>query len=437
MRDIEADLRQSFTSRLDPIHPGPLPTQVRSRARRGRALMLALATLTSVALVGGTVIAVSSLTGQRNDGGPIEPAISPRPIVPLSNGRIAYSATGQGSVELRTVRPDGSDQRVIPTPDGDPWSHSWSRDGSELAVVLFSAEGGPRTIWVMNPDGSDPRQVASAGHLTTPSWSPDGRTLAYAATTGRRTSIHLVDAKGRNDRIVHAEGTEGTFSIFSVAFSPDGTQLLFDRGTDSGFNIFVMDVDGTDLTQLTTGGKDYNPSWSPDGTRIAFTREDDGKADANTVVTSDIFVMNADGSGIQRLTETQPGSTDRDPVWAPDGSKIAYAAGRTGGPGRVIVMNPDGSDPVELVDQEVLGLSWQPQPAMNSDDVRVEVPDLLGLTFRQACEMTEGKLMLRVENYGRMESCDEKSVVATQRPDPGTWVSPGSRLIITLTPRKL
>jgi len=244
---------------------------------------------------------------------------------------------------------------VVPTPAGLPWLHAWSPDGSKLAVSIFPDGGGERTIWVMNADGSNAHQVAAAENVSVPSWSPDGTTIAYSASTDGRTAIHLVGADGSEHRIIHGEQAEGTSAIFSAKFSPDGTQILFDRGTDSGFDIFVMNVDGSDVRRITTTGTDYDPHWSPDGTKIAFTRQQGA--------TSDIFVMNANGSDVRRLTDGGDDSTNLYPQWAPDGTKIAYVAGITGGPGALVVMNPDGSKPVELVGREVLGISWQARPA--------------------------------------------------------------------------
>jgi hypothetical protein len=156
--------------------------------------------------------------------------------------------------------------------------------------------------------------------------------------------------------VIHSEGAEATFAIFSAKFSPDGREILFDRGTDSGFDIFVMDEDGTNVRQLTTTGSDYDPHWSPDGSKIAFTRQGEGAQ-------SDIYVMDADGTDVQQLTDGGEGVTNLYPNWAPDGTAIAYVAGVTGGPGSLVVMNPDGSEPSTLVDGEVLGIAWQPLPA--------------------------------------------------------------------------
>ena len=214
----------------------------------------------------------------------------------------------------------------------------------------------------MNEDGSDPHQIASAENVSVPSWSPDGEWIAYSADSNGETSIRVIRAVGGDDRVIHVEGAEGTFAIFSAQISPDGTRVLFDRGTDAGFDVFVMDVDGTDVHRLTTTGDDYDPSWSPDGSEIAFSREDDSKADADTTVTSDIFVMDADGENVRRLTRGGPKNTYHNPVWSPDGSKIAFMAGVEGGPGGLVVINADGSNPTELVARDVLGVSWQAAP---------------------------------------------------------------------------
>ncbi len=362
MTDIEDKVQQSLREHLDPIEvPRSLPSSVRTRARRGRAVLIGAWVLGMATAVTAAAVVIPSLGTDARD----QPAIgtpspnaeqrlpSPAPIRRYDNGRIAYSLSTNSGMELHSMRPDGSDDRVIPTPPGSPWLHAWSPDGSRLAVSIFPT-GAERTIWVINADGSDAHEIAAAENVSVPSWSPDGTTIAYSASTDGRTEIHLVAADGGEDRIIRAEKAEGTFAIFSAKFSPDGTKILFDRGTDSGFDIFVMNVDGTDVRRLTTTGMDYDPHWSPDGTKIAFTRQQGS--------TSDIFVMNADGSDVRRLTDGGQGTTNLHPQWAPDGTKIAYLAGITGGPGGLVVINPDGSDPVELVGREVLGISWQPLP---------------------------------------------------------------------------
>jgi hypothetical protein len=369
---MSEDLRELLRAAIDrdmPERPRRDLIVVVRRGRRKRTLTWTVSLLAVLVLSAGAVPLVRYIandpsaidpTRQKNQVDNAEADVGPLPppvvITPHENGRIAYSLSTGSVVELHTMKPDGSGDRVIPTPPGLPWHPSWSPDGSKLAVSIFPTGEGERTIWVMKSDGSDAHQVAAADNVSAPSWSADGKTIVYTATTRGQTEIHLVSADGSEDRTVHGEQAAGTFAIFSVELSPDGRKLLFDRGTDAGFDIFVMNVDGTDARPLTTTGTDYNPDWSPDGAKIAFTRQE-------SAATSDIFVMNADGTKVRRLTDGASGATNLNPQWAPDGSKIAYEAGVTGGPGGLVVMNPDGSDPITLVDDGVLGISWQPVPS--------------------------------------------------------------------------
>ena len=104
-----------------------------------------------------------------------------------------------------------------------------------------------------------------------------------------------------------------------------------------------MNADGSGLRTLTTA-LDSNPVWSPDGLRIAFTRRGANYND-------DIHVMNADGSRPRNLT---PGAGDEwPPVWSPDGQRIAFVR-NVGGKGDVYVMNADGSG------QRKLARGWAP-----------------------------------------------------------------------------
>jgi dipeptidyl aminopeptidase/acylaminoacyl peptidase len=205
----------------------------------------------------------------------------------------------------------------------------------------------------MDADGANATKIAEGDNVSRGSWSPDGTEIAYVLETSQGSSIHIVNADGSGDHGVGA--TIQGKQYFSALFSPDGTQLVFDKGTDSGFGIFVMDVDGSDLRRISIGTSDYNPSWSPDGTQIVFTRQEEGAE-------SDIYVMDADGSNVNRLTNDGPGVTNLDAEWSPDGTRIAYVAGVTGGPGSLVVMEPDGAHPVTILNSGVIGISWQPLP---------------------------------------------------------------------------
>ncbi len=128
--------------------------------------------------------------------------------------------------------------------------------------------------------------------------------------------------------------------------SEDG-KIAFTSDRDGDEEIFVMNADGTGVTQLTDNDvDDRSPVWSPDGTQIALTGEGDGD--------EEIFVMNADGTGVTQLTDND--GRDWIPVWSPDVKQIAFVSDRDGDE-EIFVMNADGSNVVSL-GQQGYPTSW-------------------------------------------------------------------------------
>src|SRR6266540_1182005 len=123
----------------------------------------------------------------------------------------------------------------------------------------------------------------------------------------------------------------------ATRFGPDGASLTgriaFSAGAASREDIFAVDADGTGLRRLTTGpAADVDPSWSPDGRRVAFCRQEgDGS-------TAEIYVMNADGSGQRNLTNNSV--PDWGPAWSPDGKLIAFGSERDGPVVHLFLMRP-------------------------------------------------------------------------------------------------
>ena len=133
--------------------------------------------------------------------------------------------------------------------------------------------------------------------------------------------------------------------------TPSG-RIVFHSSRDGNYEIYVMNADGSDITRLTHNSvRDYGPSLSPDGRRIAFQSwRDDNE---------DIYVMNADGSDVTRLTENE--AADYGPIWSPDGRRIAFTSDRDGN-GEIYVMNADGSGQTRLTDNPAADYapSWSP-----------------------------------------------------------------------------
>jgi hypothetical protein len=134
-----------------------------------------------------------------------------------------------------------------------------------------------------------------------------------------------------------------------IAFSPDGTRMAYVDGREGNRGIYVANADGSEPVRLTDHVNDSWPSWSADGATIAFvgTRFDPSVGFCHPGVYADcytdIYTMDADGSNIVNVTGDQ--GWEFDPVWSPDGTRIAFASSsEVAHPSAITVMNADGSD---------------------------------------------------------------------------------------------
>jgi len=144
--------------------------------------------------------------------------------------------------------------------------------------------------------------------------------------------------------------------------SPDGSRILFSSDLEGVvFHIYVVNVDGSGLTKLTDDAAgDFSPRWSPDGKRIAFSR------------TGALYVMDSDGSNVQKVTEPEPEATAAPCKagsflggWSPDGERLTfYAASATRSLGQVCTVKLDGSDLTVVVSDPP---GWQVEPAWSPD----------------------------------------------------------------------
>jgi Tol biopolymer transport system component len=167
--------------------------------------------------------------------------------------------------------------------------------------------------------------------------------------------------------VVNVDGTAArTLTNRPLAFdarptwSPDGTRIAFESTTDGKRSVFVMQADGQQLRRLTDAAgtaSDSSPSWSPDGSRVAFATDRDGN--------SEIYVVGSDGSGVKRLTNNQ--AADNFPAWSPDGSRLAFVSDRDGQSG-IWAMAADGSSPARLVQGQA---APNARPAWSPDGTRI------------------------------------------------------------------
>jgi len=275
------------------------------------------------------------------------------------NGKIAF--TGGSDNTIYTINPDGTGQQPIFSGGGANQSPSWKLDGTKIAFAR-RANGDPTfSIYTINPDGSGLQKISTdPSNDIQPTWSPDGTRIAFVNSTGSTPEIAVMNADGSN----RVNLTSNSAIEQNPAWSPDGTRIAFVSTRDFpgsvgdaslGFEIYVMNADGSNQTRLTNNNfRDSDPSWSPDSNKITFETTRDGNFE--------IYSMNS--SGTNQVNLTNNASSDFDPVWSPDGNRIAFLSFRdsvNNVPQEIYTMSSDGSDQTRFTTSSLSEneLSWQ------------------------------------------------------------------------------
>jgi TolB protein len=268
--------------------------------------------------------------------------------------------TGAHFLRVFGMNPDGSDQRPIGDPESRGFLARYSPDGQKIVFVRslpdpISPVGFRQHIFVMDADGTNQVDISQNDpmhHNNAPAWFPDGRIafITFTLDFGPGGDLWIMNADGNNRQLVYS--STGVTGAWYPWVSPDGTEIAFTDDSDGDDEIYVIDVGGINLQQLTNNtAQDYGANWSPDGSKIVFARERPGTANGSIAGNGDVYVMNADGSHQTRLTTH--GNDDFYPIWSPDASKIVFTRGNGNSKSGerntdVWVMNADGSNVVQL-----------------------------------------------------------------------------------------
>jgi len=286
-------------------------------------------------------------------------------------------------------------------------SPTWSADGTQLMYVAGC--GGARHFYIAAGDGSSPRRLPSGdGQRGSPSWSPDGKYVAYWAQrqpgepfllylTGTATgdthslpvesvealmwqpgSQSLVIARRTEDAVLtSAYKIEAKLSR-NIAAAPslrDAAHLTLSPGADKlayivplpeedwdSLNdpLYVANLDGTEAIQVGNLSIDGSIVWSPDGDRIAYVA-------LNDEAYSSLYLVNADGTGHRELMVLDTGDESGEilpaaPVWSPDGTRIAISSYISDLGSAVFVIDADNQERRQVTTASglIYDLAWRP-----------------------------------------------------------------------------
>jgi Tol biopolymer transport system component len=294
---------------------------------------------------------------------------------PLSiNGKISYGVAGSG---IFTINEDGSESSQVIRFGAD--QAVLSPDGSQVVYRL----GGDYNsqLWIANSDGSQQRSIDASRnvHKAFPTWSPDGSKIAFLSGRVMVMEVATGESFPLTDDL-HPPSTD-----IPISWAPSGDRVLFTMsncGTPlcESWQSDLITVDfGGNYVNLTNGrlanGGAHYPSWSPDGTQILFSSGGEicPSGDASCYSWNSISVIDSDGTNRRDLLVENPGGRDlpsgyvMDPVWSPDGGKIAFlwmlstnCSDELACRQEVWTMNSDGSDRVQVTSQPMVlpRLSW-------------------------------------------------------------------------------
>jgi TolB protein len=298
---------------------------------------------------GSAVRTVARVPGCSSDGGFIA-AVGGLQFADAGRSLVYQSTCDEPSANLYTVAPEGGRLKRLTTTRAQQTDPAWSADGTRIAFVQADATGAsckgcPSTLWVMDADGSNAKELTFAlldtSWDTSPSWSPDGKSIVYSRSTmDSGPVLFIVPATGGNPHHLQVAGTSPAWGPSRIAYLGSPMNSLW-----------TIAPDGSDPHKLATGQRNdiRSPAWSRNG-KLAYLEQNE---------TGDKPVL-VEINGTARRRVRLPFAQALDITWSPDGSRLAITARKLPtGPFDLFSITADGHNVERLSNNlDTLGADW-------------------------------------------------------------------------------
>ena len=268
--------------------------------------------------------------------------------------KIVFMSKRDGNAEIYSMNPDGSEQINLTQHPAADYNPAWSPNGKQ---ILFSSDrDGIFDLYLMDPDGTNVQKVfKSSKYRMDGAWAPDGKRIAYARGEPGKAilqfGMRFVPYADLTlyTATVNGDSVEKLTDGFNPSWSPNGREIAFVVGgrKSTPLGIFDLQRRSRKMLLLKEMPWTFDPSWSPKSNRIAFTKFDGAAFDAQGflgVRKGTIYTVNSDGTGVHQLTD----EVASDPTWSPDGDELIY---RDWESSQLFKTNLNNGDPIRLTHQ--------------------------------------------------------------------------------------
>lgn len=250
------------------------------------------------------------------------------PILSHNGKKVAFTTYDSNyNYYLYIVDIDGQNQLVLSKGKQFCGSPAWTTDDSKIAFVKNDNNvGGTYDIYSINVDGTNETRLTNQNDNFSPQYSPDNNSIIFSSSNNDWEGIYRMNVDGSNNVLL----TPQSKSFGSPKISSNGEMIAITSNDRNGSQIFIMNSDGSNLKQITfTVSSTYfdtgfprdgncNPVWSPNSDKLAYVSYENGSPD--------IFIINSNGTGNKRLTDTP--LRDENPEWTKDGHYILFSSNR-------------------------------------------------------------------------------------------------------------